>query len=173
MIASQYSSDREQIEQPIDGSILVDPLSWESTDGVKTERGVIWFTVFTAIAIGLIALALWMQSISFAILIAIAAISVIVLHKLPPKTINYSVSAKGVYVGDKLYDYSEFRSFGVQQQNGLFSATLMPVKRFALSLTIYFPENKGEQIVDILGSRLPMQEIKIDSLEKFVRLIRL
>ncbi|NCU29214.1 hypothetical protein EOM60_01225 [Candidatus Saccharibacteria bacterium] len=174
---SNDSSADEQIErtpeQLVHTGPLGAPVSWESPEGIKAERGVIWFIVFAIVTVSLIALAVWTGSISFAVLIAIAAASVIVLHKLPPKIINYSVSAKGVYVGDKLYDYSEFRSFGVQQQAGLFSATLMPAKRFALSLTIYFPEDKGEQIVDMLGSRLPMQEIKIDTLEKFVRLIKL
>ena len=39
--------------------------------------------------------------------------------------------------------------------------------------TIYFSEAEGEKIVDMLGARLPMQEIKPDALEKLIRLIKL
>ena len=78
-----------------------------------------------------------------------------------------------MYVADKLYDFSEFRAFGLTEDRGQHSAVLLPVKRFSPGLTIYFSEAEGELIVDMLGARLPMQEIHLDSLEKLIRWIKL
>jgi len=61
----------------------------------------------------------------------------------------------------------------VIEYQGQFSVLLLPVKRFSPGLTIYFSEAEGEVIVDMLGTRLPMQEIKPDALEKLIRIIKL
>ena len=83
------------------------------------------------------------------------------------------MSAKGLYVGDRLYDLSEFKSFGVIHDGAEFSIMLIPVKRFLPGVTVYFPEVLGEQIVDFLGARLPMQELHLDIIDKVVRKLRL
>jgi hypothetical protein len=40
-------------------------------------------------------------------------------------------------------------------------------------MTVYFPEAEGEQIVDFFGERLPMEEVKLDFLDKLVRWLRI
>ena len=37
----------------------------------------------------------------------------------------------------------------------------------------YFPSNNGEVIVDILGGHLPMEQVKLDFLDKIVNLLRI
>jgi hypothetical protein len=49
----------------------------------------------------------------------------------------------------------------------------LPKKRFSPSVSIYFPEESGEQIVDILGSILPMEKIKLDFIDRIVRKLKL
>jgi len=168
-------------EQPIDFSQpsqsktdLSQPFSWQAPEGLPVSRSAGWYIVFAVVVLVLVLLAIFViKSVTFAILVPIMAVSVLVLTGKPPRIINYSVSPKGVYVADKLYDFSEFRSFGVIKEQQLSSAILIPVKRFAPGLTLYFNDQDGEQIVDMLGARLPMQEVKVDALEKFIRLIRL
>jgi hypothetical protein len=38
---------------------------------------------------------------------------------------------------------------------------------------VYFPEKQGEEIVDMFGLRLPMEEVKLDMIDKLVRLLRI
>jgi hypothetical protein len=38
---------------------------------------------------------------------------------------------------------------------------------------VYFPDEVGERIVDVLGKRLPMQELKLDIIDLVVRKLRL
>ena len=75
----------------------------------------------------------------------------------PPRTLTYALSPKqGLYVGEQLYSFDSFKAFGLIQDGEHHSIMLIPRKRFAPGVSVYFPEDAGERIVDILGQRLPM-----------------
>lgn len=153
---------------------LTTPVSWQAPEGVQVYRTAGWYVVMALVVVALMALAIFVfNSWTFALLVPIMAVALIVLRAKPLALINYSIGPKGVYVADTLHDFSEFRAFGLIKEGEQHSAILLPVKRFSPSLTIYFPEERGEAIVDMLGSRLPMQEISPDLVEKLVRAIRL
>ncbi len=159
---------------PSDGIDLTEPIAWNAPEGVRVQRGAVWYVLFAIVLAGLMALAILVfQNWTFAILLPIMAVALFVLSNKNPQTINYAISPKGIYIADTLHDFSEFRAFGLLHENGQHSILLLPVKRFSPGLTIYFSEAEGEKIVDMLGARLPMQEIKPDTLEKFIRLIKL
>lgn len=153
---------------------LAQPFSWHAPEGLRPQRGTMWYIVFGIVTIGLMAASiLLMKSWTFAILIPVMATTLLLLSTRAPQTINYSISPKGIYVADMLHDFSEFRAFGIMEEQGYFSAVLLPVKRFSPGLTLYFTETEGEMVVDMLGARLPMQAVAPDALEKIIRLIRL
>lgn len=153
---------------------LAQPFSWHAPEGVRPQRGTIWYVLFGIVTIGLMIVSiLLMRSWTFALLIPVMATALLLLSTRAPQTINYSISPKGVYVADALHDFSEFRAFGIMEDQGYFSAVLLPVKRFSPGLTLYFTEDEGEMVVDMLGARLPMQAVNPDLLEKIIRLIRL
>ena len=54
-----------------------------------------------------------------------------------------------------------------------FAIVLIPRKKLSPSVKVYFPENKGEEIVDMFGMRLPMEEVKQDLLDKLVEFLRI
>lgn len=159
---------------PSDGIDLTEPIAWNAPEGVRVQRGAVWYVLFAIVLAGLMALAILVfQNWTFAILLPIMAVALFVLSNKNPQIINYAISPKGIYIADTLHDFSEFRAFGLLHENDQHSILLLPVKRFSPGLTIYFSEAEGEKIVDMLGARLPMQEIKPDALEKFIRLIKL
>ena len=61
----------------------------------------------------------------------------------------------------------------ILKEGSHFSAVLLPKKRFGVSTKVYFPGGSGEGIVDALGSRLPMEEVKLDFLDKIVNFLRI
>lgn len=162
-------------EQPTqEGADLRQPFSWEAPEGLHVHRTAGWYAAFWLVTIGLIALALFVfKSYTFAVLIPVMAVAVMVFGTKPPRMVHYSISPKGVYVGDTLHDFSQFRAFGVIMDEQLPSVVLLPVRRFSPGLTLYFTAADGEKIVDMLGARLPMQQIAPDALDKFIRMIRL
>jgi len=102
------------------------------------------------------------------------AIAVIVYTRRPPREIQYTLSGKhGLYVGDKLYNLADFKAFGLIRDGENHSIMLIPIKRFAVGVSVYFPQEAGEKIVDILGARLPMENLKLDMIDVIVRRLRL
>ena len=168
------NADIADINKTEDDLSLKEPIAWTAPEGIKVHRELWWYIAFGVVLIGLMALAILVfKSPTFAILLPIMTVALFLLSEKTPQNINYAISPKGVYVGDKLYDFSEFRAFGITRENNQHSAILLPVKRFSPGLTLYFSEKEGEKIVDMLGARLPMQEIKPDALEKIIRMIKL
>ena len=107
------------------------------------------------------------------ILIILSAVALVIYSVRPPRMVHYSLSNKGLSEGSKLYDYENYRAFGVLKEAGKFAIVLTPRKRFSPRVIVYFPEEKGEEIVDAFGGRLPMEEVKKDFLDKIVNFLRI
>ena len=159
---------------PSRSTVPSEPVRWQASEYIHQEKNALWFVAFGLVVLVFMAIAvLLMRAWSFAILIAVMATAVIVYSQRPPRTLTYTISDKGLYVGDRLYQFDEFKSFGVIHDGLEYSVMLMPVKRFSPGVTVYFPEEFGEQIVDMLGARLPMQELRLDIIDRIVRKLRL
>jgi hypothetical protein len=151
-----------------------EPLRWQGTEYVHHEKDAMWFVVFAVIVVAFMAVSiLIMRSVTFTILIPVMAAALIVYTRRPPRMIEYTLSSKGLYVNDQLYSFAEFKGFGVIRDAGEYSIMLIPVKRFRLGVSIYFPEEAGEAIVDILGTRLPMQEMQLDMFDRIIHKLRI
>jgi hypothetical protein len=151
-----------------------EPVQWQAPEYLHHEKNPLWFIGFGVVVIVLTAAAIFLiQSWTFAILIPVMAAALIAYSHRPPRLMDYVVSGKGVYINDTLHSFAEFKSFGVIHDEEEYSVVFIPVRRFRPSLTVYFPEDKGEAIVDFLGVRLPMQPLKLDAFDKIVRFLGL
>ena len=158
---------REFVEQP--------PVNWTASEYIHLDKGGVWYSLFAVVVLGLIAIDVFLlKSITFSILVVVMAVAVIVYARRPPKELQYALSGKhGLYIGEKLYDLADYKSFGLIRDGEHNSIMLIPTKRFAPGVSVYFPPEAGEQIVDILGSRLPMENLKLDIIDIVVRQLRL
>lgn len=152
-----------------------EPVHWQASEYIVQDKNGLWFVIFGVIVLGLItADILLFRSYTFSILVAVMAIAVVIYSRRPPRLINYALSgSQGLYVGEKLYHFNEFKAFGLIQDGENHSIMLLPIKRFAPGVSVYFPEEVGEEIVDILGARLPMEKLKLDVVDIVVRKLRL
>jgi hypothetical protein len=152
-----------------------DLIHWSAKEYIDNEKNSLWFVAFSFVVLGLIAAdILFLKSYTFSALVLVMAIAIIVFSKRPARDIDYTLSGnQGLYVGEKLYHFSEFKAFGVVNDYGYYYVMLIPVKRFSLGVSVYFPSEVGEQVVDILGARLPMQDQKMDIFDKIVRKLRI
>lgn len=174
-------SEPELIQEPASDSGPKKPAAsevvvhWDATEIIDVQKNPLWYIAFAIVVIAFIAADLFfIKSYTFSALVIVMAVAAVIHSILPPKTIHYTLSGdQGLYVGEKLYHFSEFKSFGLIFDRGHHSIMLIPVKRFALDVSVYFPEEAGEKIVDIFGSRLPMQDVKLDAIDVIVRKLRL
>lgn len=151
------------------------PIQWTAKEYVHLDKGPWWYILFVVIVIGLIAIdILLLKEWTFSVLVVVMAVALVVYIRRPPRDIQYSLSGRqGLYVGERLYHLSDFKAFGLIKDGDHHSIMLIPIKRFAPGVSVYFPEEAGERIVDILGQRLPMENLKLDAIDVLVRKLRL
>ncbi|MBR3322175.1 hypothetical protein IKG05_00835 [Candidatus Saccharibacteria bacterium] len=148
-------------------------ISWEAEEYIVRDRNIWWYIGLILIGVGLSAIAIWQGWWTFLILVILSIITILTSNLRPPRKIKYTLSKDGLTEGTKLHKYEDFKAFGILKEGSHFSAVLIPQKRFGLSVKVYFPGDSGEGIVDALGSRLPMEEVKLDFLDKIVNFLRI
>lgn len=165
----------EEYDKKEDGPTKPDSevVSWEGKEYISGKKGKPWFIVFGLVVAVLCALAIYIKAWTFLALIIVSAVALVIYIKRPARMIFYSLGRDGLHIDNKLITFDEFKSFGVLKDGENFSIVLIPKKRFSPSETVYFPENYGEAIVDMFGARLPMQDVKLDMIDRIIRKLRI
>lgn len=148
-------------------------VSWEAEEYVTYDKNAGWYIGLSIVCIALVAFAVWFKQWIFVAVVVLAFISLLIYELRPPRKIKYTVDSKGLIEGERVYKFEDYRAFGIMQHDKKFAIVLMPRKRFSLAVTVYFPEAKGEEIVDVFGARLPMETVKLDLIDKIVRKLRM
>ncbi|MBR5389260.1 hypothetical protein IK146_01735 [Candidatus Saccharibacteria bacterium] len=148
-------------------------INWEAGEYLQRDKKAGWYIGFSIVILGLVVLSIVLEWWSFTALVVLSAIALMIYSVRPPRVLHYSLTSKGLSEGNKLYKYDDFRSFGVMEDEGNYSIVLIPRKRFSPRTIVYFPKESGEEIVDAFGARLPMEEARLDFLDKIVRMLRI
>lgn len=148
-------------------------ISWSAEEYIVHERNTWWYIGLFIIGTGLSALAVWQNWWTFLVLVILCIITILTSNLRPPRKIDYTLTKDGLTEGGKLHKYEDFKAFGILKEGSHFSAVLIPKKRFSPSVKVYFPGDSGEGIVDHLGAHLPMEEVKLDFLDKIVKFLRI
>lgn len=152
--------------QPADDA----PLAWQASEAIHHEKNALWFASLIAITVILLALSIFaVKSWTFAALIVVMAVAVVIIGSRPPRVMQYKLSHEGLQVNDRLFSLHDFRAFGVLQDGPLYSIVLIPHKRFMPGVNVYFADEQGEEIVDMFGSVLPMEHVEPDFIDKISR----
>jgi hypothetical protein len=168
-IVQPVQTPTEQLAAPDEN-----PVRWQAAEYINHHKGTLWFVVFGIVVVVALALAIFlMQSITFAILVPVMAAALIVYSHRPPRVLDYTLSRQGLHINDRLISFVEFKGFGVIHDTDEYSIMLIPIKRFKLGVYVYFPEEAGEAIVDMLAARLPMQELHPDLVDRVIRKLRI
>jgi len=169
--------DAAQQDEAVSEKINADDtvVTWTAQEYVHIDKSPLWFVIFVIVVLGLISVDVFLlHSWTFSLLVIVMAVAVIIYTRRPPRMLTYGLSSQqGLYVGEKLYHFDEFKSFGIIKDGEHNSIMMIPAKRFSPGVSVFFPEDAGEQIVDILGQRLPMEELKLDVIDIVVRKLRL
>lgn len=151
-----------------------EPVRWQASEYIHRHKGTLWFVIFGVVVLVAMAISIFlMQSITFTILVPVMAAALIVYAYRPPRVLDYTLSRKGLHVNDRLYSFGEFKGFGVIHDDDEYSVMLIPTKRFRPGVYVYFPEEAGEAIVDMLAARLPMQDLHMDLVDRLIRKLRI
>ncbi len=167
--------DQQEPVQDSAENVDEEPIHWQAAEYINQEKNGLWFIGLGVVAAAFIALdILVLKSYTFSVLVAVMVAAIIVFVKRPPKMVNYTLSPnQGLFIGEKLHHFNEFKAFGLLEEHGQNSLMLIPLKRFMPGVSVYFPAEVGEQVVDVLGARLPMKPLKLDIVDIIVQKLRL
>lgn len=175
--AEQFSAEQAATQETTTvnpASMRPKPLvSWDAQEYVVRDKNAGWYVGLVIIGLLLIAGSILLQWWTFAVLILVSVIALIVYSVRPPRIIHYELTSEGLREGAREYKYADYKAFGVMHEGAHFSIVLVPRKRFSSKVTIYFPESNGEAIVDQFGAHLPMEEVKQDILDRVVKFLRI
>lgn len=150
-----------------------DTINWEAEEYIVREKNAWWYVGLVAASLVFVGLAILVQAWTFLAVIVLSVVARLVYTLRPPRILRYTLTNKGLSEGEKLYDYAEFKAFGIIREGNHFAIVLTPRKRFSPRVTVFFPESQGEEIVDAFGARLPMEEVKLDLLDKLIKFLRI
>ncbi len=148
-------------------------IRWSASESVEHSRGLWWYIIASLILVLVAGLAFWFKQWTTGGLAIIIFIALIVVGRKPARELQYELSDSGLSINGQIYPLSGFRAFGVRKDGALWQLVLIPIKRFSLSTTLFIPEDQGEKIVDFFGSRLPMEKVELDVVDKVSRRLRL
>jgi len=148
-------------------------ITWEGEEYIEQERNTWWFVGLFVVTAALSGLAVWLQWWTFLILVLVILAAILIRCFRKPSAIHYELSNTSLREGKQKYPLSVFKAFGILKEGAHFSVVLIPKKRLGLAVKVYFPKQNGEAIVDALGAKLPMEEVKLDFLDKLVNFLRI
>ena len=171
------SEDAPEAEEAESGREALN-ISWTASESINHDRGALWYVVAVVVAIAAVGLNFWLQGINFesistAVLIAVIFVAIMTVSLRPARELHYKLTDQNLTIEDKSYPFDTFRAFGVHRDGAFWQLTLIPIKRFGMGISMYINEDQGEEIVDAIGARLPMEKTEADILDKIVNKLKI
>lgn len=151
-----------------------DVISWEASEYVDHQKPMGWYAALIAAAIAVIGLVYLLTNgdIVTTIAIAIAAVLFGIVAARKPRTLHYAIDSSGITIGNKAYPYAMFKTFSVITETAIHSVQVTPLKRFMPPISLYFPPDQEQQIVEVLGQYLPYENRGHDVFDRLMTRIR-
>lgn len=151
-----------------------DIVRWDAPEYIARQKSPLWFGGLIVIVVVLMIVAIFfMKQWTFAVLVPVMATALIIYSRRSPHVAQYTLSRQGLHIDGVLSPYVKYKSFSLVHGDDQYSFLLVPRKRFEPGTWVYFPEDKGEVIVDTLAARLPMQEQRLDPIDRLIRKLRI
>lgn len=150
-----------------------DSITWTASEFVMNHKTTGWYMLFT-LCLGILGGIIYFITRDFlsVSVIFIAGILFIILAGRKPRQLTYVIDEQGISMGEKFYPYSLFKSFGVGHEGVIGSINLMPLKRFMPELSIYYPTEEENKIIDTLSEYLPHDQREEAGVDRLLRRMR-
>ena len=165
----QYSGEQNQSQDTTHYADMAS-VSWTASEFIDHEKSSGWFVSLAAFT-GLAVVVTYLISKDWITVVAILVAACLfgVTAKRRPRTLQYDLDSTGVRIGGKPYAYADFKSYSVIEEGAFNSIQLMPLKRFLPPISLYFPPEQEEQIVDLLADYLPHEDRDHDPIDRLMK----
>jgi hypothetical protein len=147
--------------------------SWNAPEFVHHQKNFEWYSLFFLACLLLAGLIYFLtKSIVSISVVIVGALLLAYYSAKKPQEITYSMNNRGITVGQRFFEYENFKSFSVIQEGTARNIVFMPQKRFALMLSIYYHAENEEMIIGLLSTVLPLTEFSHDAVDRLMHNIR-
>lgn len=136
-------------------------VTWEAPEHNHIEKSSDWFWALGIIALSGAVAAFFFGNFLLAVLILVGAFTMALVAVQKPKILAYSVSTRGIRVGEKIYPYSTLEAYFIDEENPQGPQLLIKSTHLYLPLIIMpIPVEYVDDIEDLLIDRLPEEELE-------------
>lgn len=148
-------------------------VQWTASEYIAHHKGAGWFLLLALAVVGVaVGIYFWTKDIiSVVAIVGMAALFGYYAGRKPAVQ-SYSISEQGVAIGEKVYPFSELKSFSIVREGAFSSIVFLPMKRFMPFIPMYYAPDQEEAIVEVLARYLPFEERKQDPIDRFMSKIR-
>lgn len=152
----------------------VESVSWTASEFIAHAKSGGWYVILVLITVATVALAYVLTNgeLFTPIIIAIVAIMFGVMAARKPRELPYRIDSQGLHIGEKTFSFADFKSFSLVQEEGVESIWLLPLQRYTPGLSIYFAPEDKDRILAILDDFLPVEQRKLDVVDRLMHKIR-
>ena len=104
-------------------------INWEAKEYIPHEKNAGWYVGLVIVCLALVALSIVFGWWTFAILVVLSGVVLVLYSVRPPRVLHYSLNSKGLSEGNRIYAYGDYKSFGVLKEGENFAIILTPRKR--------------------------------------------
>ncbi|HSX05968.1 MAG TPA: hypothetical protein VLF69_05850 [Candidatus Saccharimonadales bacterium] len=145
-------------------------ISWTAAEFVEHHKTVGWYVALAFGGSMFAALIYLLTKDKFSVVVILLVTFGLGLYATRrPKTQEYRVSRNGIQIGSKRYDFRDFKTFSIAQEDTIVSIVFMPLKRFMPPLTVYVVPDVQEPVINFLSSFLPFEHLKFNATDSLMR----
>ncbi len=136
-------------------------VTWEAPEHNHTEKGGDWYFAFTVIFIAIVLASVMLGNPLFALLMGVAGLALAISVSKRPVIIPYSVSVRGVRVGDETYPFASLVSYTLDEDDPKGPQLLVKSNRHFMPLIVFtLPTEHIDDIESILRDKLPEESLE-------------
>jgi len=164
-VSDEVTDEEEELEMPIQNGI-----TWEAPEFEHIEKSTTWYWSSMAIAIVLIAIALWQKNFLFAVFI-VAELAIFMFAGEKPKMWRFAIDDKGITIEKhKTYRYKDVVLYDIHEFSDEYYELLLKTRsKMTHYIKIFVPAEDVDAIEDLLEGRVERGEIEVTFMELLER----
>lgn len=154
---------------PADDAVI----DWTASEYISHDKSASWYLI---LAVGALIFTGLVYLLTKDLIIVVTLIVVTILFAVTaarkPRVLHYAITSSGITIGSKTYPFPMFKSFSVIQESGIRSIYLLPMRRFNVPVSLYFPPEEEKAISEAIGLHLAYEDRQQDPIDKIMHRIR-
>jgi len=151
-------------------------IKWSAPEFHFYDKGVVWYWLIVLTTIIIVALALWQKNFLFAIFIIIASMLVITWGRQEPRTIDFTLSEKGLDIGEKQFiafkDLAGFNIIETHDNEEINELVLKSNKKVIGWTKVIIAKQRKNQINNLIEKHIPKIEYEESLADHLARILK-